>query len=98
MSPKNLASTVVHEAVAGLIWLYLDLPDDASREEVEGYADGLIVRIREGATPDILAREIQSLQVTRLCRDSDQRAIRTLAERCTVTCTRSSFLEQQPPS
>lgn len=93
MPPKNLASTVVHEAVASLIWLYLDLPEDASREEVEGYADGLIVRIREGAPPDILAREIQSLQVARLCRDSDQRAIRTLVERCRATCTRASFYE-----
>ena len=95
MSTKSLASTVVHEAVASLIWLYLDLPDDASREEVEGYAGGLIARIREGTTPEVLAREIQSLQVARLCRDGDQRAIRTLAERCTATCTRFSFFEQR---
>lgn len=72
---------VLQETIAGLIWLYLDLPADASRDEVEDYADELIACIREGAKADVLEQRIRHLHFQRFCISSNARAMHTLVER-----------------
>lgn len=72
---------VLQETIAGLIWLYLDLPPDASRGEVEEYADELIACIREGAPCHVLEQKVRYLHFQRFCVTSNSHALRTLVER-----------------
>lgn len=55
---------LLHEVVAGLLWMALDVPDDACREEVEELARQLVTRIKAGwAEPAIEA------YLTMFCQD-----------------------------
>lgn len=72
---------VLQETIAGLIWLYLDLPADASRQEVEEYADELIACIRGSEGFDAIERTIRHLHVQRFCISSNARSLRILVER-----------------
>lgn len=93
--PDRIASPkIVREAVAGLIWLYLDLPDDASRLEVEWCAGQIIASMLNGGTEDSLEKTIRSLQAACFCEISSASAIRALARRCAAT-TRSSMSPKQ---
>jgi hypothetical protein len=75
-------SDIAQESIAGLIWLHLDLPDDASRQEVEAFAAVLIGPISRGLTPESLEDKIRWLQSQRFCRISSPERIRILARRC----------------
>lgn len=78
---RRFHEDIVQEAVAGLIWFYLDLPADASRQEVEGCASQLINLIRSGSSLGALVRVIAGQQRDCFCMLGKPRAIWALAER-----------------
>lgn len=78
---QSASGPIVREAVASLIWLYLEPPSDASREEVESYAADLIHAIKMGATPVRIEQELRHLQVVTFCQISNAVAIRELVQR-----------------
>ncbi|HVV27307.1 MAG TPA: hypothetical protein VHC40_05015 [Rhizomicrobium sp.] len=72
---------ILDEVVAGLLWMQLDLPEDASREEMEDFAHRLVNQIRAGAGETFVAGEIARLQSGQFCRPANLPAIRALAQR-----------------
>lgn len=80
----NQVGNVLREIIAGYIWLYLNVPNDASSAEIEEYAGILINRIRSGASEDTLVSEMRALQVQRLCQISNVSSISSLIKRTTL--------------
>ncbi len=69
------------EVVAGLLWMALDLPQDVSRPELEGFAHRLVSCIRIGASEAAVEREITGLQSGQLGRPANPAAIHRLTGR-----------------
>jgi len=72
---------ILDEVVAGLLWMQLDLPDDTTRDEMEGLAHRLVLRIRGGAGEASVVGEIAGLQNSQLGRPANLPLIRDLAGR-----------------
>jgi len=81
----NPRSDILDEVVAGLLWMTLDLPQDASRAELEAFAHQLVARIRFGASETAIESEIIFLQSGQLDRPANHDAIHTLAGRIMST-------------
>ena len=80
---------ILEEVVAGLLWLQLDLPQDASRDEIEDLARHLVTRIRGDAGEAAIEAELTALQGLRFCRPANPAALRALARRL-VTAVRGA--------
>ena len=78
---RALSSGMMDEAIAGLLWMYLDVPEDASKTELEEYAREIVRRIHADASEAAIAEHIRSLQSNQLCQMPNPPAIRTLARR-----------------
>jgi hypothetical protein len=78
---KPTLRDITGEAVAGLLWMYLDIPTDASRAELEGYASDLVDRIRVAGCDADIEQTIKALQVDKLCRPLNLAAISTVAKK-----------------
>ncbi len=77
----NPRAEILEEVVAGLLWMALDLPHDASRQELESFAHRLVSCIRIGAGAAEIEREIVGLQCGQLSRPANPPAIHRLTER-----------------
>lgn len=77
----NPRAEILDEVVAGLLWMTLNLPQDVSRLELEGFAHQLVSRIRIGANAAAVEREIVGLQCGQLGRPANPAAIHGLAGR-----------------
>ena len=77
----NPRADILDEVVAGLLWMTLDLPQDVSRPELEGFAHQLVARIRFGASENAIETEIAFLQCEQLGRPANRDAIHALAAR-----------------
>lgn len=73
--------SILHEVVVGILWMSLDPPPDASRQEMEEFAQGLVVHILGGACPAAVESEIALLQSRQFCRPISPIAISELARR-----------------
>ena len=78
---KALSLDVMDEAVAGLLWMHLKVPHDASRDELQDYAHEIVRRVHAGAPESAIADYISNLQSDRLCEMPNLPAIRDLARR-----------------
>ncbi len=72
---------ILDEVVAGIFWMSLDLPEDASRDEMEEFARHLAHRVRSGAGESAIAAEIDFLQRGQFCRPLDSARAVELARR-----------------
>jgi hypothetical protein len=77
----NPRAEILDEVVAGLLWMALDLPQDVSRPELEGFAHRLVSCIRIGASEATVERVIVGLQCGQLGRPANPPAIHRLAGR-----------------
>jgi hypothetical protein len=81
---KNRATRetdVLAEAVAGLFWMHLNLPEDISGTELEGYADAIISSIQGGAAELAIEQRLKALQTAQLCQPLNLLAISLLTKR-----------------
>jgi len=81
---KNRATRetdVLAEAVAGLFWMHLNLPEDISGTELEGYADAIISSIQGGAAELAIEQRLKALQTAQLCQPLNLLAINLLTKR-----------------
>ena len=69
------------EAVAGHLWMRLNVPKDASRDELERHARDLIDDIRSDDSQAAVERRIRILQVQKLCRPLNLAAVSELAQK-----------------
>ena len=74
-------NSIKGEAVAGHLWMRLDVPKDASRDELERYARDLIDDIDSDGSQDAVERQIRILQVQKLCRPVNLATIPELARK-----------------
>jgi hypothetical protein len=72
---------VLAEAVAGLFWMHLNLPEDISGSELEGYADAIISSIQGGAAELAIEQRLKALQTAQLCQPLNLLAINFLTKR-----------------
>jgi|SRR5579859_6239353 len=72
---------VLDEVVAGFLWIYLDLPADITRVEIEHLTRGLISRIRTGADEAAITLALITHQRCEYDRPADANVIRKLARR-----------------
>jgi hypothetical protein len=72
---------ILDEVVAGFLWMQLDLPEDTSRSELEGFAHRLVGRIQAGDGEAAIAGEIADLQSGQLCRPANPFVVCQLARR-----------------
>ena len=77
----NQRMSILHEVVVGILWMSLDPPADASRQEMEDFAQGLVAHILGGACPAAVESEIALLQSRQFCRPISPIAISELARR-----------------
>ncbi len=75
----NPRREILDEVVAGIFWMSLDLPEDASMTEMEEFASHLVRRIRGGASTSAIEAEIDFLQRRQFCRVPDAAVIGQLA-------------------
>ena len=69
------------EAVAGHLWMRLNVPKDASRDELERHARDLIDGIDSDGSQAAVERHIRILQVQKLCRPLNLAAVTELAQK-----------------
>src|SRR5579862_7852928 len=74
-------NSIKGEAVAGHLWMQLNVPKDASRDELERYARDLIGGIDCDGSQDAVERQIRILQVQKLCRPLNLATIPELARK-----------------
>jgi len=74
-------NSIKDEAVAGHLWMRLDVPKDASRDELERYARDLIDGIDTDGSQAAVERQIRILQVQKLCRPVNLAIISELARK-----------------
>lgn len=91
---KALSQDVMDEAVAGLLWMHLKVPKDASRDELQDYAHEIVRRVHAGAPETAIADYIRTLQSDRLCELPNLPAIHDLARR-TVGVVRQASISLQ---
>jgi hypothetical protein len=72
-------NVIKDEAVAGHLWMRLNVPKDASRDELERHARALIDRIDAGDSQASVEQQIRVLQVQKLCRPLNLAAVSALA-------------------
>jgi len=72
---------VLDEVVIGFFWIYLDLPSDITRVEIEALARRLIGRIRMGANEAAIAIALGIHQRSEYGRPVDADVMRKLAQR-----------------
>ena len=77
----NSRISILHEVVVGILWMSLDPPADASRQEMEDFARSLVAHIVGGACPADVESEIAMLQSRQFCRPISPIAISELARR-----------------
>jgi hypothetical protein len=78
---------ILDEVVAGFLWMQLDLPEDISRSELEGFAHRLVGRIQAGDGEAAIAGEIAGLQLSQLCRPANPFVTYQLARRAIAAVT-----------
>ena len=76
---------ILDEVVAGFLWMQLDLPEDISHGELEGFAHRLVAVIQAGAGEAEIAAIIAELQFGQLCRPGNPAAIHDVARRAIAT-------------
>ena len=74
-------NAIKDEAVAGHLWMHLNVPKDASRDELERYARDLIDGIDTDDSQAAVERQIRILQVQKLCRPLNLAAVSDLAQK-----------------
>ena len=78
---KALSQDVLDEAVAGLLWMHLKVPKDASRDELQDYAHEIVRRVHAGAPETAIVDYIRTLQCDQLCELPNLPVIHDLARR-----------------
>jgi hypothetical protein len=78
---KASVNSITGEAVAGLLWMHLDIPNDASLAEVEECANDLVNDIRAGSSQAHIEQRLRVLQLKRFCRPVSLPAVETAARR-----------------
>jgi hypothetical protein len=73
--------SIKDEAVAGHLWMRLNVPKDASRDELERHARDLIDGIGSDDSQAAVERQIRILQVQKLCRPLNLAAVSELASK-----------------
>ena len=91
---KALSQDVMDEAVAGLLWMYLKVPKDASRDELQDYAHEIVRRVHAGAPETAIADYIRALQSDQLCELPNLPVIHDLARR-TIGVVRQASISLQ---
>lgn len=74
-------NSIKDEAVAGHLWMRLNVPKDASRDELERHARALIDGIVSDDSQAAVERQIRILQVQKLCRPLNLAAVSDLARK-----------------
>ena|SRR5438067_1512461 len=69
---------VLCEVVAGFLWIALEIPEEASREEVEGVASVLIENVKADCGEGRVEEEVLRLQRFQLCRSGDPERVRAI--------------------
>ena len=92
-----LKADVLGEVVAGLIWMHLSLPEDASRGEVEKCAAGLVRAADYGAAESALEQMLRRLQAEQFAGPVNSLTIKLLARRALDAIRRNGRLEAQTP-
>jgi hypothetical protein len=82
-------NAIKDEAVAGHLWMRLNVPTDASRRELECHARELIERIGDDDSQASVEQQIRVLQVQKLCRPLNLTALSALA-RDSIAVARSA--------
>ena len=87
-APKR---NVLLEVVAGFLWLYLDLPADLTREELDMAAEQLVSNVLANGEEMALVAELARIQCNQFCGVANQRNLEFLARR-TLSLVRASGL------
>jgi len=92
---KSETIQVATEAVAGLLWIYLNVPGDASAPEFEAHAGELVTKIR--CNPGIVYAEqqLRILQVQILCGRLDLFRMTELAKRVVAVVRGAGLVEER---
>lgn len=80
---------ITGEALAGLLWMHLNLPKNVSLAELEGCAADLANTIRIAASNTAIEQKIRALQVEKRCLPLSQAAVAHLA-RQSIALVRSA--------
>ena len=72
---------ILEEVVTGFFWVYLDLPADITRVEIDVLARKLIGRVRTGADEAAIILALTTHQRCEYGRPVDANAMRKLAQR-----------------
>jgi hypothetical protein len=72
---------ILEQIVVGILWMSMDLPEDASRQELENLAHHLVTQIRTGTAETAIATELALLQAEQFCGRSNEAAIRSVVGR-----------------
>ena len=86
---KALSASMMDQAVASLLWKYLELPKDTSKSELEGYAREIVRRVHANASEAVIAEHIRILQSSQLCHQPNLPAIHDLARRAVAMVKRA---------
>jgi hypothetical protein len=76
-----IVNNIAGEAVAGLLWMHLDIPNDASAAEVDACAKDLVKDIRAGSSQAVIEQRLRILQVKQFCRPVNLLALAAAAKR-----------------
>jgi len=78
---RDKIGVITSEVVAGLLWMYLNMPDDISRSELEKHACDLVGEIKSGSSLAVVEEKIRILQVKKLCRPINLSTVDDVARR-----------------
>ena len=92
-----LKADVLGEVVASLIWMHLSLPEDASRDEVENCAAGLVRAADYGAAEQTIEQMLRRLQAEQFAGPVNSLTIKLLARRALDAIRRNSAADAQVP-
>jgi hypothetical protein len=80
---------ILLEVVAGFLWLYLDLPADLTREELNAVATRLVTNVLSNGEERALIAELARIQCKQFCGLANQENLEFLAKR-TLSLVRAS--------
>ena len=92
---KSETAQIATEAVAGLLWMYLNVPGDASRPEFETHAHALVAKIRCNPAIAYTEQQLRILQVQILCGRLDLFRMTELAKRVVAVVRGAGLVEER---
>ena len=92
---KSETAQIATEAVAGLLWMYLNVPGDASRPEFETHAQALVAKIRCNPGLAFAEQQLRVLQVQILCGRLDLFRMTELARRVVAVVRGAGLVEER---